>query len=256
MKTAVVTITIGEFYEKVASFTHSSLEHYARRIGADFIVWREFAPHVHPAYKKLDIRLLLTEDGYERVLFVDTDILIRDDAPNLFSVVPVAAFGAFNEFPFMTERADSMREFAGDGQADKWIASGKYFNTGVFHCSQEHVPLFAQPETEIVNMFEQTHLNYRLFELQTPTFELDPRFNRMNWMDRVTGKSRHDAWFLHYAGYSRESILDEMIKDQKVWERLNRNGYRLPFHPMARLRYLRQRTKEQLRNAKMRLHSP
>ena len=86
MKKALVTIASGEYFLRMAALTHPTLRAYAERIGADFIHWSDTSGHAIPEYKKLDVAGLL--DIYDRVLYVDTDVIIRDDAPDVFDIVP------------------------------------------------------------------------------------------------------------------------------------------------------------------------
>ncbi len=79
MKKALVTLACGHFFEQLGTITHPTLAAYAKKIGADFVVWRDAAGHAIPHYKKLDLARLL--DEYDRILYVDTDVIIRDDAP-------------------------------------------------------------------------------------------------------------------------------------------------------------------------------
>lgn len=213
MKKAVITVTVGEKYEALAKATHPGMADYAEKIGADFIVWRDFLNHSLPAFKKLDIYKALEE--YDRVIFFDTDIIIRDDCPDLFALVPEDKFGAFNEFPF-TDRVEAMMSYC---RVDmNWLLNKKYFNTGVFVCSKAHREVFA-PMEEINNFYEQTALNWRLHSLKIPTFELSHKFNRMTCLD-WTGESRFDSYVMHYAGapIQGEQLAEHIKNDLLQWQ--------------------------------------
>jgi hypothetical protein len=74
MKKALVTIAAGEYFARMAALTHPTLRAYADKVGADFIVWSDVSGYKIAEYKKMEVGALL--DVYDRVLCVDTDIII------------------------------------------------------------------------------------------------------------------------------------------------------------------------------------
>jgi lipopolysaccharide biosynthesis glycosyltransferase len=105
-KRAVVTITVGEKFKNIAELTHPTIKNYAEKIGADFICLdedRKFSAH----WKKFELYYLLKD--YDRIIYVDTDLIIRDDCPDLFEIVPEKKIGMFNEGIYEA-REDSLRE--------------------------------------------------------------------------------------------------------------------------------------------------
>lgn len=215
MRTALVTITTGSMYEKLAEITHPTLLAYALKIGAEFIVWRDTSGHEIPAYKKLEIYKLL--DAYDRVLYVDTDILIREDAPNLFELVPETHVGLFEEGKFQNRRP-AMKHLAPTEM--EWVTRGEYYNTGVMVVSKAHKNMFLNPLQEVNNFMEQTWLNLMLFKSDFPVFQLPHRFNRMIWLDQ-SGEQRFDSYFLHYAGVLSNNIdcLSQVAADLETWKK-------------------------------------
>lgn len=195
---AVVTIATGEKYKRISLITHPSIMQYANKINADFIVLDEETSLPH--WSKFKIFNILKD--YRRILYVDTDIIIRDDCPNLFDVVPIEKLGIFNEGKF-TPRWDSLKEAveAYNEKINDKKYDGAYYNTGVMVISRHHKELFKIP-TVIHNagMFEQPYLNLRIINDAIPVFELDYKFNRMTVMDEWTGDPRYSSYIIHYAG--------------------------------------------------------
>jgi hypothetical protein len=247
MKTAVVTITIGERYERIAQVTHPTLRAYAEKIGANFIVWRRFHPHIHPDFQKLDIKFLFEVDNYERVAFIDTDVIVREDTPNLFEEVPRNSFAAFNEFPFKP-RIETMRQYLAGEQLTSWAGREEYFNAGIFVCSAEHKEVFRPPESELTGFYFQSYMNYMLFTLGLKKWHLDRRFNHIEGMNPFLAVSRHDCFILHYAGNGMEtSDLIRLIRDDVgVWDRA-RPKYRFPRPLRLRLVSMARRVKARFR---------
>jgi hypothetical protein len=230
MKKAVVTICCGPFFERLAAITHATIQAYADKLGADFIVWREYGRHSLPHYQKLEIGELL--DRYDRVLYLDTDVLVRDDTPDLFALVPEDKLGMLVEGDYVArEHITIQYMLAMRFDAGQW--DGKYYNSGVMVLSRQHRDLFAQPEVETDHFKEQTHLNLMIARTRTAVFPLPYRFNRMYFMDWFYGEERCDAYIIHYGGLNVVACEDEVLRqaaeDRDTWAR-TRPHYRFPRH--------------------------
>jgi len=226
----VLTIAIGEHYFQIAQLTHPTIKAYANRIGADFIsITEQSISRTTPHWEKFHIYDLLKK--YDRVLYVDTDLIIRDDCPNLFEEVPIFRLGAFDESRF----TDRSKELLIDvckayGVTLPWW-NGKYYNTGVMVISRCHRELFKKPDMEICNFYEQSYLNMMIAKMDIPMYDLHYRFNRMTCMDRFTGEDRFASYIIHYAGYpSLSTVKDLVSNDLERWKRDKPNGYRYKKH--------------------------
>ena len=103
----VLTISIGDIYTQMSQLTHPSIEQYAKRIGADYLcVDKKQISETSPHWEKFQIDLLL--DKYDRILYLDTDLIVRDDCDNLFEIVPEDCLGVFNEAPFTNRSQELM----------------------------------------------------------------------------------------------------------------------------------------------------
>src|SRR5262249_54404349 len=132
---ALVTIATGANYqEQIARFTHPGLSAYAQQIGADFI---SVNTSDGPPYLE-KFRLANFLDLYERVLFMDTDIVIVDPCPDVFTRVPDDAFGARFETPgrYADQIVRAQHELGDIG----WTQN--YFNSGVMVVSRAHHAIF------------------------------------------------------------------------------------------------------------------
>jgi lipopolysaccharide biosynthesis glycosyltransferase len=111
-KYCVLTIAVGDDFQKMAKITHPTLKAYADRIGADFICVDKNTCSTPHWEKFINIYKLLIK--YERIIYLDTDLIVRDDCPSLFDIVPEAKIGMFNEMPFTTRREYSIMESCKD----------------------------------------------------------------------------------------------------------------------------------------------
>ncbi len=231
MRYAVITIAMGERYQKMGEITHPLMAAYAKKIGADFIILdKQKISQTTPHWEKFQLLDFLEQ--YDRILFLDTDIFIKKNCPNIFDVVPYAQIGIFNEAPFVTRRDIAIETCAEAYQMKDFKWDGKYYNTGVMVVSRCHRILFREPEVEIFNFYEQSYLNMMIQRLQLPVFNLPFEYNRMTCMDKMTGKDRYESYIIHYAGVyfndlsfglirkdieHCEQLPDDYVAKRKIW---------------------------------------
>jgi hypothetical protein len=232
---AVCTVTLGAAYHRLAALTHPSLGRYAARLGAHFVVIdrRAWPEHVPLAYEKLQVARLLGE--YDRVLLIDSDVLVRPDAPSLFDVVAPTHFGVLNEQPWFPT---DVRARIGRACSELGVAlpdfdwDHRYFQTGVMVLSRIHAPLFAPPKTYFRDHpWEQSWLNILIAARSVPVHELPWRYNRIGCMDRRLDEPRDESYIIHYAGSvpgmaygfghafrPGENLFDLIRRDAAAWD--------------------------------------
>lgn len=229
MKTAVVSIAIGDLYKEIAKISHLKFKKYAKKIHADFVAITEekivSAPSPH--WSKLHFNDLLLK--YDRLIYFDTDILIRDDCPDLFGIVPENQIAMFNEAPY-TDRTQSFIEIC--RKYNKYFKNwdGSYYNTGVIVMSKEHRKVFKTPEFFVEDFYEQSYINMKLWDEEVKIFSLDYKFNRMSCLDKFVGEERYASYCMHYAGIPDHNMLAGlMMKDLEKWEK-SKPSYKYPYH--------------------------
>lgn len=210
MKNAVVTISIGEFHERLALTTHPQIRAYADKIGADFIVLKSTGLPII-CYEKFQIRDLL--DKYDRVFYIDSDVIVSPETPNIFELVPREMMGFLDESPLGYDQdfIEFLREY-GRKFLSSWTMHRKCYNAGVFVCSREHREVFKLPEKLIKHHEDQSYLNLRLLEESTPIFELPYQYNRMIYLDLVVKEHRLKSYIVHYAGFLEGRPIEECEK--------------------------------------------
>jgi hypothetical protein len=221
MKNLILTISCGDVYNNISVLTHPVLKSYANKIGADFLCISELTiSKSTPHWEKFQIFDLLNK--YERILFVDSDIIIREDCPNLFDVVSKDKLGVFNEASF-TDRSKELLIDCCKMYNQTLIGwDSKYYNTGVMVISRIHKYLFKKPELEYCSFYEQTYINMMIAkEVNSGSLkihELDYVFNRMNCTDKFTGEPRQASYIIHYAGGNPVIVIDLIKKDLEIWK--------------------------------------
>jgi hypothetical protein len=244
-KVALVTLVIGKRHKNIYKITKESLFNYTKKIKADFILYdgekykitkpdgkkeilystfseninfknkknnmldksETFKKQAWQLYiiKKIDIVELLKE--YERVVFVDCDIIISDQAPNIFEEVPSQMVGMYNESElFNNYQNKSIDEWCNifNINSSEFLHSswdGSYYNSGVMVFSRGHEKLFTRPKfLKNKRFFEQNHINKNIMNFKIPMYPLPYFFNRMFFIDSLVPDSRHNSFFIHYAG--------------------------------------------------------
>lgn len=215
---------MGQAHRVISQHTHPTIKAYADKIGADFIIInKQLISQTTPHYEKFQIYHLLNK--YHRIIYVDTDIIIRSDCPDLFKIVPEDHLAAFNEAPY-ADRTNAMKGIAEEYgvKLDKW--DGQYYNSGVMVISRRHKDLFQKPTAEIMNFFEQSYLNLQFYTNRIKIYgklkihDLNHQFNRMTCLDPFIGESRLASYIVHYAGAPElQMMLGIMIKDIEQWQK-------------------------------------
>ena len=221
-KRAIVTVVIGEEAVKQNKVAVKTLVNYGKKVHAEVIlITKESIENVAPHLQKFQIKDIL--DNHDRVLYVDADVLIHPDCPDLFDIVPSEMVGAvpdchngkwgninrFNEIVAVQDKLTNVNWNAG------------YFNSGVIVLSKEHKGLFDNPENR--NLFnsqfkDQTLINYNLFKNGYQLFALDTVFNGMEingFSSRIENSNKTNAYIMHFAHEG-----DKEVQMSKVVEEL------------------------------------
>lgn len=212
----VLTISIGEYHQNLSNYTLPSIKKYADKIGADFINITENDPnYITQKWNKFNIYTLLNK--YKRILYLDIDLIIREDCPNLFDIVPENKLGMFNEgryaarFEYLEQASNYYKE-----PLKKW--EGKFYNSGVMVISRMHKQIFKMPTGVDFVETDQPYINLRILNDKIEMFDLDYKYNRMDILDKFTGISRLDSYIVHYAGAPKDQLLNVLLQDVEQWK--------------------------------------
>lgn len=225
-KHAVVTLCVGEAFERLAAISHPLLEAYARKISASFEVIRTIKDDRGPYFAKSALSTLLTD--YNRVLFVDTDILVAPDCPDLFEAIPEESFAAFFESD-LYDRTHSIR-IVQESLGDIGWRNG-YFNSGVMIASRAHKQVFECPFGFFSDPWfpEQTLYNYNARRFRLPLVPLPMAFNFFAAQGETSGQTlspfRFGMHMIHYAGRPEMRDAREALMANDAIRVLRLKGY-------------------------------
>lgn len=203
-----------------SDITHPIIKNYAEKCNADFHILTDKTVHPYSHFRILKCYDLL--DKYDRILSLDTDIIIKPNCPNLFDIVPEDSIGTVLEDK--GSRLNHRRQVIAEAQKQfgyiEWTEG--YINTGVFMVSKCHKEMFNIDEDFMWHEFgeDDVTLGYQINKLGLKIFELDPKFNAMSmWMEDWYGMKKTDAYILHYAGKGLNPILprlEQMKQDYQL----------------------------------------
>lgn len=240
-KRLVATLCYGQTGAAMAELSMDLLRYYARKVEADFFVLTdvtgEHPPiddmrriHASLAVAMLDKMRFLQGAllDYDRILWIDLDILVRPDSPDLFALVPPDRLAMADECAVAN---DWQVRFCHEHMAETCCqeglpipdTKGRYFNCGLMVIPAATRWLFA-PRVNPVNhpWCEQSLVNVRLsLQPETPIYVLPECCNRfMYWPGMVPRRQEEISWFLHYAGPPDYATrLRDMRAQRQRWRR-------------------------------------
>lgn len=207
-KNAIVTRADNSVKE-MTDFTHPIIKQYAHECGADFIQLDHDMDFMtddgHPHYRILKVQKLL--DDYERILVLDSDIVINKKRPDLFKMVPRKMIGSIYEDkgtrkPNRRMKIKAIQDKYGDVG---WVQG--YINTGVFMVHRIHQPIFEPINDEYYtgDGSDDLHFGYNIHKHGFHIRQLPFTCNHMTMFSEPWNNSadRFKSYFIHYAGAGR-----------------------------------------------------
>lgn len=198
--------------KQIAKISHPMLECYAKVWNADFKIldhreeWMTDYEMCH--YRILKVGELL--DDYDRILVIDSDVIIMPGCPNPFETVDPEMIGSIYED--VGSRREARRKVIQEIQAyvDRDIGwETGYINTGVFICSSMHKSIFKKIKTDNHGEILWTGFGYDDaligFNIHLNNFkvqELPFKWNHMSMFSEPWNgnANRFSSFIIHYAG--------------------------------------------------------
>lgn len=205
---AVVTVVVGAEAEACHAAGERHLRAYAERVGADLVVLRWPG---HPAWPmSAKFAVARTLDHYERIAYVDADVLLRPGCVDLFAMCAEGEFGFVDELAWQRaypafRREDRYQRFRAAMGFKPAAALPWYGNTGVMVVPESHRELLLSPDTPmpVEHCAEQDWIGARLLDSRLPYRLMDRRANWQNWTDPGFAAAPADA-VLHWSGAGRD----------------------------------------------------
>jgi hypothetical protein len=145
---------------------------------------------------------------FERVLYLDADVLVTPAAPDLFELVPPSHLGAKIDVlqPQMIRCIRKLSDKYGLPPCD--LIEGQYFNAGLTLSSRAHLALFEKPPIYYSTTFgDQDLVNYRRSILGIPLHVLAPGLNLIYSFEKPDAETR----IIHFVGRKDRAL--QRLKD-------------------------------------------
>ena len=222
MSKLLITTRADDSIEYYTKYTHPIIMEYAKKCNADFMILDESAP-AEGDDNKAAYRIMQQydlHDHYDRILCMDSDIIINPHAPNIFELVPDDKIGSILEDTVLDDRIADRREAIKNVQK-YWKDIGweeNYIQTGVILTSSTHKDIFQPVDGEYWSGrgSDDIHIGYQIHRLGHSLFELPFQYNHTGLYSEPRGGShdRAKSYFVHYAGGSgcKELLVQDCIK--------------------------------------------
>jgi hypothetical protein len=215
---AIVTLALGDSHP-LWEVSHPTMRGYADAVGADYM------PIIGPALDRealLDTKIqeIYRQLGnYERVMFIDGDVVVHPNCPDVFDMVPKENVGATDEGHtdlLLSSRQMRMKVYLNACKYYGADTSAKnteeleidpsyvFFNSGVMVLSHLHRDMFlpSQPVKRIGPWVDMPFLNAMRTHRKHPFTDLGFKYNYIGSMayhdDRPYDPK--DAWIVHGSG--------------------------------------------------------
>jgi len=224
MKLAVVTRS-DENIKEMTSLTHPVIKSFAKKWDADFIILEHDAP-CHRHYRIMEFRNLF--GLYDRILSIDSDVIISTTCPNPFLLVPVPMIGSvFEDVGTREQKRRKVIKNIQERFGDIGWKSG-YINTGFAMFSKEHKDIFQSIDGHYWDGFgfDDAHLAYNINKRHIPIYQLPYQYNHMTMFSEAWNRSadRFESFVIHYAGIGKfenrfKNRIENMRYDmEELWD--------------------------------------
>jgi hypothetical protein len=214
---AVCVIPANQSAMDLLDITRDSIKSYAKKCGADYI---ELSGDQHPYWPMANkYRLHKITSTYKKTLYLDCDVLVTENAPDIFQSTPDDAISAYDEYEnwkvkrnvewIKTEQEMILRKFLDDEYTPNYIKNGAFLepksmiNGGVLVIPKKLSDYFRQPDKQYPKQwcFDQNLLT--LILPKDKLFKLDKKYN-CTYNSNNFYSSHKEAYFIHVNDLRRD----------------------------------------------------
>jgi hypothetical protein len=221
MKLLITTRADASCLEWV-KLTHPVFLEYSKKVNADFMVLDE-SVDCHEAvggigngvYQYRIMKHYDLHDHYDRILHLDSDMLLTPECPDLFEMVPYDHIASIYEDVGSRRPqrhqciTNAQKQFGEIGWRDGYI------NTGVFVTSKCHRDIYRKIQNRYFVDWgtDDIHIGYLINKYGYKVKELPYQYNHMTmFSEEWNGSpSRFDSHIIHYAG---RGVFDSGVSDK------------------------------------------
>lgn len=206
MRNAIIQICIpDENYNIISQKSAETIREYCQKVDCEYIQINNdtFFPGMAPVWQRFVV-FESFHDKYDKIAYIDADIIVNDHAENLFQ------FDGFAAIPARPQRPDPAAfDRANIGNYFPEHYKDKYFNAGLFMIDQPTRALFKPYYKALFNKvirLDQGVLNSLVLTHMGGNYtQLDKSWNC--FAAYATQKELEESYFLHLSGASSASRM-------------------------------------------------
>lgn len=244
LKKAIVTLVIGEVYrDRWNKLCAANWQRYADLHGYDLICIEnplDNSPRAQSRSAAWQKCLILGDkrvQDYDRVVWIDSDILINPNSPCVVSNVPEDKVGAVDMFARLNESLPGKNQRLADRHSEFWqwpIRTAKEFYSKV--SLPDLVDRVIQTGVMVLSphyhraILEHTYYNYEdivegHYEMESLSYEI-VKSNGVHWLDYRFNTLWVECMVRDYPFLLPKQEIE--IRPIRVWKRFTRGHYQLP----------------------------
>lgn len=213
----IITVGCGRDYEKQLDITEPLMRAYAEKCNADFVALRENKFPQWGIGNKYQVHPYLEQ--YEQTLFVDADLIITDNAPNIFAECSSSKLWVHNEYHVVYEihPTDDWIQTECDEIAKSQflplINITSMYNAGMFLMPRQFQYIYRVPDHPIPEYWcsEQHLFTLRLLHSRIPIGYLNENWH-LSFLNRRFWEKAPNAYFIHVNGSRPNSYRLELLQ--------------------------------------------
>jgi lipopolysaccharide biosynthesis glycosyltransferase len=221
-----IVCTLNLYDRAMRRGARESIQHAAKQWGARYVeLSQPLLPEQDPYLEKLSL-----DQRFERarVVYLDRDVVVRGDCPNLFDIVPEGVFAAVPSEQEGHNLLDKIRPAVGPlverlGLSGSFDYDRDYFNSGVLIFDlPAHAGVFARARELAAStdcrsweVYDQGVLSLAIKALGVPSLSLPPCFNRCGAVVWSRWQPRMDDFVWHFCGMGNPA---HQINNTRWWD--------------------------------------
>lgn len=246
---AVCVIPANDKAGRLLSQSRQSIQDYAEKCGADYI---ELEGDQHPDWPMANkYRVHKVAKTYKKTLYLDCDVVVKPEVPNIFDETPDDKISACCDFSLFKKWGDThwitreqeiivhkMFDQKHPNMHNGQFKASAMLNGGVMVIPQECADLYQQPEKEYPRQwcFDQHYLSLTI--PQDRLYPLDPKWNNRTVspanrkeynVSTEFWEQLEDCYFIHVNGLSSDKYMEKMRMD--LIERFSNGDFRKRANP-------------------------
>jgi lipopolysaccharide biosynthesis glycosyltransferase len=176
------------YNESMYEVSNRYAKNYAEKVGADYYLLSDPHDYTPAAHKHLDYQKLKIYDflNYDVVLYMDSDYIIKDNAPNLFELCKDQFHAVLDQGSSTVKRAEELS-----------MPVDRYFNAGLMY-----LPKYVMDQTKhlVQDYLKEDYILQGQGLLNKLFYNCNITINSLNYMEWNPVKRTFGVYADHYSG--------------------------------------------------------